>query len=47
MHVQLNISQAIIFCNSAKRVELLAKKIAELGSSCFYLHAQMSQVGAA
>ncbi|EDV28433.1 uncharacterized protein TRIADDRAFT_51339 [Trichoplax adhaerens] len=27
----------------AKRVELLAKKITQLGYSCFYIHAQMSQ----
>jgi len=40
---KLNITQAIIFCNSVNRVELLAKKICELGSSCFYIHAQMKQ----
>lgn len=40
---KLNINQCIIFCNSVTRVELLAKKIAELGSSCFYIHAQMRQ----
>jgi len=40
---KLNINQAIIFCNSVNRVELLAKKITELGSSCFYIHAQMRQ----
>jgi ATP-dependent RNA helicase DDX6/DHH1 len=33
----------VIFCNSASRVELLAKKIVELGFSCFYIHAKMSQ----
>ena len=39
----LIIGQCIIFCNSVTRVELLAKKITELGSSCFYIHAQMRQ----
>lgn len=40
---KLNINQAIIFCNSTQRVELLAKKIAELGYSCYYIHARMPQ----
>jgi len=40
---KLNINQAIIFCNSVNRVELLAKKITDLGSSCFYIHAKMRQ----
>ncbi len=40
---KLKINQAFIFCNSVKRVELLAKKITELGSSCYFIHAQMSQ----
>lgn len=40
---KLNINQCIIFCNSVKRVELLAKKITELGSSCYYIHAKMRQ----
>jgi len=40
---KLNINQAIIFCSSVSRVELLAKKITELGSSCFYIHASMMQ----
>lgn len=40
---KLNINQAIIFCRSVNRVELLAKKITELGSSCFYIHARMQQ----
>ena len=35
--------QSIIFCNSVNRVELLAKKITELGYSCFYIHAKMLQ----
>ena len=39
----MSINQAIIFCNSVNRVELLAKKITELGSSCFYIHAKMEQ----
>ncbi|KAH8917745.1 DEAD-domain-containing protein [Atractiella rhizophila] len=40
---KLQINQAIIFCNSTNRVELLAKKITELGYSCFYSHAKMLQ----
>lgn len=41
--IQLQINQSIIFCNSVNRVELLAKKITELGYSCFYIHAKMLQ----
>jgi ATP-dependent RNA helicase DDX6/DHH1 len=40
---KLQINQSIIFCNSTNRVELLAKKITELGYSCFYIHAKMLQ----
>lgn len=40
---KLRINQSIIFCNSVNRVELLAKKITELGYSCFYIHAKMQQ----
>eukprot|EP00049_Salpingoeca_infusionum_P017535 m.353333 g.353333 ORF g.353333 m.353333 type:complete len:413 (+) comp16740_c0_seq1:452-1690(+) len=40
---QLQIKQAIIFCRSAKRVELLAKKIIDLGDSCLYTHSQVPQ----
>lgn len=40
---KLQINQSIIFCNSTQRVELLAKKITELGYSCFYIHARMNQ----
>lgn len=40
---QLQINQSIIFCNSTNRVELLAKKVTELGYSCFYSHAKMLQ----
>ncbi|CAG0885338.1 unnamed protein product [Cyprideis torosa] len=40
---QLRINQSIIFCNSTQRVELLAKKITELGYSCYYIHARMQQ----
>lgn len=36
---KLEINQSIIFCNSVNRVELLAKKVTELGYSCFYIHA--------
>ena len=42
-HLQLQINQSIIFCNSVNRVELLAKKITELGYSCYYIHAKMVQ----
>uniref|UniRef100_A0A914D5A7 RNA helicase n=1 Tax=Acrobeloides nanus TaxID=290746 RepID=A0A914D5A7_9BILA len=40
---KLQINQAIIFCNSTQRVELLAKKITELGYSCYYIHSRMAQ----
>ena len=40
---KLEINQAIIFCNTTKRVELLAKKIINMGFSCFYIHAKMEQ----
>ena len=40
---KLRINQAIIFCNSTLRVELLAKKITELGFSCFFIHSKMQQ----
>nr|OQO27225.1 ATP-dependent RNA helicase DHH1 [Rachicladosporium sp. CCFEE 5018] len=40
---KLQINQSIIFCNSTTRVELLAKKITELGYNCFYSHAKMLQ----
>ena len=42
-NLQLQINQSIIFCNSVNRVELLAKKVTELGYSCFYIHAKMLQ----
>ena len=38
---KLQINQSIIFCNSTNRVELLAKKITELGYSCYYSHARI------
>jgi ATP-dependent RNA helicase DDX6/DHH1 len=41
---KLQINQAIIFCNSTQRVELLAKKITELGYSCYYIHSRMAQM---
>eukprot|EP01105_Mastigella_eilhardi_P023692 TRINITY_DN6025_c0_g1_i1.p1 TRINITY_DN6025_c0_g1~~TRINITY_DN6025_c0_g1_i1.p1 ORF type:complete len:464 (+),score=117.69 TRINITY_DN6025_c0_g1_i1:154-1392(+) len=41
---KLTIYQSIIFCNSVNRVELLAKKITELGYSCFFIHAKMPQL---
>ncbi|KPI84292.1 putative ATP-dependent DEAD-box RNA helicase [Leptomonas seymouri] len=40
---KLQINQSIIFCNSVNRVELLAKKITQLGYSCYYIHARMQQ----
>jgi len=40
---KLQINQAIIFCNSTNRVELLARKITDIGYSCFYSHAKMLQ----
>lgn len=40
---KLQVNQSIIFCNSVQRVELLAKKITELGYSCFFIHARMEQ----
>lgn len=40
---KLHLQQAIIFCNSTLRVELLAKKITELQYSCYYIHAKMNQ----
>jgi len=40
---RLEINQAIIFCNSADRVELLAQKITSMGFSCYYIHARMAQ----
>ena len=38
LSVVKNVSTTIV-----KRVELLAKKITELGYSCFYIHARMNQ----
>jgi len=43
LFAKLQINQAIIFCNSVTRVELLAKKITELGYSCFFIHSRMYQ----
>lgn len=43
LFTKLQINQSIIFCNSVNRVELLAKKITDLGYSCFYIHAKMLQ----
>jgi ATP-dependent RNA helicase DDX6/DHH1 len=40
---KLDVNQSMIFCNSVTRVELLAKRITELGYSCFYIHAKMLQ----
>ncbi len=43
LFTKLEVNQSIIFCNSVNRVELLAKKITELGFSCFCIHAKMLQ----
>ena len=40
---KLQINQSIIFCNSTTRVELLAKKITEARTSCYYSHSHMPQ----
>lgn len=40
---KLQINQSIIFCNSTNRVELLARKITEIGYSCYFSHARMVQ----
>lgn len=40
---KLDVGQSIIFCNSVNRVELLAKRITDLGFSCMYIHARMFQ----
>ena len=40
---KLRIKQIIIFCNSALRVELLAKKIIQMNMTCFYIHSKMTQ----
>lgn len=40
---KLKIQQVIIFCNSALRVELLAKKVLQMNFSCYYIHARMPQ----
>lgn len=38
---KLHINQCIIFCNSVQRVELLAKKVTDFGSSCFFIHGRL------
>ena len=35
--------RSIIFCNSSQRVELLAKKMNELGYSTYFIHSKMLQ----
>uniref|UniRef100_A0A7S2APP2 RNA helicase n=1 Tax=Pycnococcus provasolii TaxID=41880 RepID=A0A7S2APP2_9CHLO len=40
---KLQVNQSIIFANSTNRVELLARKVTELGYSCFFIHAKMPQ----
>lgn len=43
LFAKLEINQSVIFCNSVQRVETLARRITELGYSCFYIHAKMQQ----
>lgn len=43
LFTKLEVNQSMIFCNSVNRVELLAKKITDLGYSCYYIHAKMKQ----
>jgi len=40
---RLKIQQTIIFCCSALRVELLAKKILQMNFSCYFIHSKMDQ----
>jgi ATP-dependent RNA helicase DDX6/DHH1 len=40
---KLDVNQSMIFCNSVSRVELLAKKLTQLGYSAFFIHAKMKQ----
>eukprot|EP01013_Petalomonas_cantuscygni_P006021 TRINITY_DN1686_c0_g3_i1.p1 TRINITY_DN1686_c0_g3~~TRINITY_DN1686_c0_g3_i1.p1 ORF type:complete len:539 (+),score=74.89 TRINITY_DN1686_c0_g3_i1:143-1618(+) len=40
---RLEINQSIIFCNSVSRVELLARRVHEMGYNCFYIHSRMAQ----
>mmetsp|Transcript_50943 Transcript_50943/g.103572 ORF Transcript_50943/g.103572 Transcript_50943/m.103572 type:complete len:413 (-) Transcript_50943:674-1912(-) len=40
---RIKINQSIVFCNSVNRVELLAKRIAQSGVPCYYIHAKMPQ----
>lgn len=40
---KIQVKQAVIFCNTARRVELLSKKLTELGYDCFFLHSRMAQ----
>lgn len=39
----LDIDQCIIYCNKIESVELLAKKIIEMGYSCYFIHSKMLQ----
>eukprot|EP00769_Ergobibamus_cyprinoides_P003401 gnl/Ergobibamus_cyprinoides/471.p1 GENE.gnl/Ergobibamus_cyprinoides/471~~gnl/Ergobibamus_cyprinoides/471.p1 ORF type:complete len:306 (+),score=97.45 gnl/Ergobibamus_cyprinoides/471:454-1371(+) len=43
LFAKLEIDQAMIFANSVHRVELLARKITELGYSCLFTHSRMPQ----
>ena len=43
LFLRLQIQQSVIFCSTRSRVELLSRKITQLGYSCFYIHSQMLQ----
>ncbi|KAI6646198.1 hypothetical protein LOD99_9405 [Oopsacas minuta] len=43
LFLRLQIQQSVIFCSTRSRVELLARKITDIGYSCFYIHSQMLQ----
>ena len=40
---KLKIDQCIIYCGSISTVKYLARKITQLGVSCFYIHSKMDQ----
>ncbi|KAI3385627.1 hypothetical protein SNEBB_008469 [Seison nebaliae] len=40
---RLKMNQSIIFCNSTRRVELLAKRLKNLNFSVYYIHSRMNQ----
>lgn len=40
---KINFKKCVIFCNSIKNVELLARKISDMGFSHYFIHSKMSQ----